>query len=351
MLAYVSDSCAAGAARFRPTRNMKQDMHGESISVNGLNSTLDQNGLNRSVLSTNVVNFPTAMIYVLALGIPGNVLVSAVYAINMTTSTRVYMFALAVADSAVCICGIILATIPHNIISREVIGYLTFMSVAFSVFIMTFVSIERLLAVRRPHTFSLSTSRAKRALWVMVIAAAICAGTLTTQRVYDNVAAMRITVAVIIASNAGVIIICYTLVAVTILMLAKDAQRKVGGASSSALSKPSTSHALSNQLTMVNTEADVTSHTRKSGTTKTTTKVAAAYRNMSVLLIITIVFLLSWMPISLHSIGFPLSKNWNRLYLINSFINPFIYNVVSRMFRNDVRLFYRKIISRLRDRP
>ena len=307
-------------------------MHGESTSVNELNSTLEQNDVNRSGLSTDL-NFPTALIYVLAFGIPGNVLVSAVYAINMTTSTRVYMFALAVGDLAVCICGIILATIPHNIISREVIGYLIFMSVAFSVCILTFVSIERLLAVRRPHTFSLSTSRAKRALWVMAIAAAISAATLTTQRVTDNMAALRMTVAVIIASSAGVIIICYTLMAVTLLMNARDAQRKVG--------------VVRNEVAMVNTEADVTSHTRKSGTTKTTTKMAAAYRNMSVLLIITIVFLLSWTPVSLHNIGFPLNKIWNRLYLINSFINPFIYSVVSRMFRNDVRLFYRKIISRV----
>ena len=347
MSVYVSDLWIAGAGRFRSTRNKKQDMHGEAISVNGLNSTLEHNGLNRTVLSTDVVNFPTAMIYVLALGIPGNFLVSAVYAVNMTTSTRVYMFALAVSDLAVCICGIILATIAHNVISREVVGFLIFMSVAFSVFILSFVSIERLRAVRFPHTFSLSPSRAKRALWVMTIAAAICAATLTTLRVCENKAAMRVIVAVLIASNTGIMILCYTLMAVTILMHARDAQRKLAAARNPALWKPSTSHATSHEVATVDTDADATPHTRKAGTTKTTTKVAAAYRNMSILLIITIVFLLSWMPISLHNVGFPLSNIWNRLYLINAFVNPFIYSVVSGMFRNDVRLFYRKIISRL----
>ena len=151
MFAYVSDLWVVAAARFRPTRNKRQNMHTDPISVNGLNSTLEENGLNRTVTSTDkviVVNFPTALVYVLALGIPGNFLVCAVYAINMTTSTRVYMFALAVADLAVCICGIILATIRHNFISREVIGYLIYMSVAFSVFILSFVAVERLLAVR-----------------------------------------------------------------------------------------------------------------------------------------------------------------------------------------------------------
>ena len=350
MFAYVSDLWVVAAARFRPTRNKRQNMHTDPISVNGLNSTLEENGLNRTVTSTDkviVVNFPTALVYVLALGIPGNFLVCAVYAINMTTSTRVYMFALAVADLAVCICGIILATIRHNFISREVIGYLMFMSVAFSVFILSFVAVERLLAVRCPHTFSLSTSRAKRALWVMAIAAATCAAALTTVRVKDDMSAGRLIYAVVVASNTGIIIICYTLMGVTMLMHASDDQKKVGVARNPSLSKPSTSHALSNMAATVNTEANVTSHTLTSGTAKPTTKVTAAYRNMSVLLIITIVFLLSWMPMLLHNVGFSFGKIWNRLYLINSFINPFIYSVVSRMFRNDVRMFYRKIRSRL----
>ena len=48
----------------------------------------------------------------------------------------------------------------------------------------------------------------------------------------------------------------------------------------------------------------------------------------------------------LHNVGVSF-QILNRLYLINSFVNPFIYSVVSRMFRNDVRMFYRKIRSRL----
>jgi len=39
------------------------------------------------------------------LGLPGNLLVIAVYIVNMKTSTRVYMFALAIADLAVCVGG------------------------------------------------------------------------------------------------------------------------------------------------------------------------------------------------------------------------------------------------------
>ena len=51
-----------------------------------------------------------------SLGLPGNLLVIAVYIRNMKTSTRVYMFALAIADSAVCVCGVLMTV---NIILIE----------------------------------------------------------------------------------------------------------------------------------------------------------------------------------------------------------------------------------------
>ena len=41
-------------------------------------------------------------------GIPGNLVVLAAYAFKMTTSTKVYMFALAVADLDICVTGIML---------------------------------------------------------------------------------------------------------------------------------------------------------------------------------------------------------------------------------------------------
>ena len=42
-----------------------------------------------------------------ALGLPGNLFVIAVYVRNITSSTKVYMFALAVSDTAACVAWII----------------------------------------------------------------------------------------------------------------------------------------------------------------------------------------------------------------------------------------------------
>ena len=61
------------------------------------------------------VYFPSPVIFVACmLGTPGNVLVIAVYARNLATSTRVtrvHLFALAVVDSVACVSGIILTAV------------------------------------------------------------------------------------------------------------------------------------------------------------------------------------------------------------------------------------------------
>ena len=351
MLAYVSAplglrfcSSPANMESFNATR-LQQLASNNTLLLIILNassndSTLEQSGLNRSVDVNNlpsdsdiITTFPTALIFVLALGIPGNFLVLAIYAFNMTTSTRVYMFALAVADSAVCICGLILATVPHYIISLVVSRYLTVMAVAFSGFLLSFVSIERLLAVRHPHTFSLSSLRAKRALWIIAIGSGVCSLGFCVARITNNLAALRMVAAVLIASTATVIIICYTLLALTIMMQARDARRNVGV----TRTKPA--------VATTNTTAGVSC---RSNSSTTTTKKVTAYKNVAVLFLITIAFLLSWMPVFLVGIGiFPRYEILIRVYLINSLINPFIYSAVSRMFRKDVLLFYRLTCARL----
>ena len=49
------------------------------------------------------------LLVICSLGLPGNLLVIAVYILNMKTSTRVYMFALAIADLVVCVCGAVIS--------------------------------------------------------------------------------------------------------------------------------------------------------------------------------------------------------------------------------------------------
>ena len=57
------------------------------------------------------------LFYIVVLGIPGNILVIAIYIANMSTSTRVYLFALAVVDTAICICSIVLAVAYNSAIT------------------------------------------------------------------------------------------------------------------------------------------------------------------------------------------------------------------------------------------
>ena len=56
-----------------------------------------------------------AILIVPVLGLPGNLLCIAVYVRKMTTSTIVYMFALAVGDSSVYFCGIFVCFTRHFI--------------------------------------------------------------------------------------------------------------------------------------------------------------------------------------------------------------------------------------------
>ena len=100
-----------------------------------------------------------ATIHLCVLGLPGNMLVVTVYVREMTTSTRVYMFALAVADLVVCVCPcIFLSTYVTDIVAKLLFFYILSTAITFSMFLLVFVSIERLVAVKRPHTFSMDTA-------------------------------------------------------------------------------------------------------------------------------------------------------------------------------------------------
>ncbi|KAI0214235.1 hypothetical protein LSAT2_000668, partial [Lamellibrachia satsuma] len=74
----------------------------------------------------------------------------------MTTSTRVYMFALAVADSTICV-GIVLGAALIGSVTAKAILCVINTSIVYSVLLLVFVSVERLIAVRRPYSFTVNT--------------------------------------------------------------------------------------------------------------------------------------------------------------------------------------------------
>ena len=61
----------------------------------------------------------------------------------------------------------------------------------------------------------------------------------------------------------------------------------------------------------------------------------------------TVVFIACWLPFLLHSMGVPIVLHLDRLFVVNSVINPFIYSVASAMFREDVRQFSRQTRDKL----
>ena len=158
---------------------MQHGMLNDNLHQNVSNHTFHESVLRRVISDSNtgenaviVEDMRTANMVALVicvLGIPGNVLVIAVYLRRMTTSTRMYMFALAVADLVACIYGIVIATATFSYVGFEIATHCAFVTFTLSVYLLAFVSIERLLAVRHPNTFSLSLLRAKRALAAITV--------------------------------------------------------------------------------------------------------------------------------------------------------------------------------------
>ena len=337
------------------TPSLLHNVFNDSLQQKGLNDSTNMSTSLQRVLNSsdevNAINYVSITMFgsfiMCVLGIPGNLLVIAVYVRKITTSTRVYMFALAVSDLTVCISGIVLTTVKFDNISQVITLYCAHTSIMFSVFLLAFVSIERLLAVRRPHTFSLSSLRAKRALVVIAVAAAVCILVLTVARIKQYTRLRQVSLAVIIVANVVVMVSCYTLMAVTMLMKVRTARRNVGVASRTPVPGPSTVPAVATVVSKLAATPDVTSSKNNSVSVikKTSANQATTYRFVTELFIITVVFVICWTPLWLSDVGFTVPRELKPMYILNSVVNPFIYSGMSGMFREDVRLFYRKVSS------
>ena len=295
-------------------------------------------------------NMPIAYVFTLfvcVLGIPGNVLVIAVYIRKMTTSIRMYMFALAVDDLAVCIVLIAVAISPPGYIGFEIAVLFAYLTVTFSVYLLAFVAVERLLAVRHPGTFSLSLSRAKRALVAITVASVACAVVESILRVTGNKMLYEGIQGFNIVSCVTIMIICYTLMGITVVQKERAAHKSVGVVSSAP--GPSVMSANKTDVPAVCGTTTTTSskHTTKPGTTATTAIQPNTLKSMYLLFIITLVFLVSWVPRWMSYVGLEIPALAKRTYLLNSLVNPFIYSAMSRMFRTDVQQFFANIRTRI----
>jgi len=311
-------------------RNYTTDI---SVRENVLNITIGA-----TVISTTKVYLPSLTLFILCLlGIPGNVLVIVMYVRLMTTSTRVYMFALAVVDLFVCVCGVFFTGVELTQVAVYVLLVVGDISLIFSVLLLAFVSTERLAAVRRPHEFNLTAARAKKVLCLIFFAAAVVTTihSLLQSNNYDR--SVKMVEAFIFLSCFSTMSICYALIAVTLLKRSWSARKQVASNGGVNIQQPS---AISTVVFVNN--ATVAPVPGVLATNAASVKAANAQRGLRVLFVITLVFVACWLP-NIFS-NSPIVEN---LVLVNSMVNPYIYSFVSRKFRDDVRQWSRKIRSKI----
>ena len=268
------------------------------------------------------------------LGIPGNLFVVAVYTRRMTTSTRAYMFALGIVDTIICLFYTVMHTVHLGRIGILIVIYVYKASVMFSTLLLAFLATDRCLAVAQPHKFTLTVDRAKTALAVIGGVAICYAIIVTAVQVFALKRVHLILTNGFVSVCMFVLLTSYSVMAAILLRRTRAARRQVGG------------------IWTTRTRADGVSSMfgpNATGKPKTVrqTKVAQAQRGTLILFVVTVVFVLCWLPFFLKTYGLPISAEVKRVFVINSVVNPIIYSFLSPMFRSDVRQFYRETRARL----
>ena len=302
------------------------------------------------------------LILVCALGLPGNLLVIAVYVAKMITSTRVYLFALAVADTAICVCGIALAASLTNDVGllKMIVFLIMSFAVDFSVGLLTFVSVERLLAVLRPHAFTMNPRRAKMALLIITVYVTIIVIVQVFLVAFTGNGRFHIIAQLcFVFPCTSTMLICYTPMAYKLL---KKARRNVCVHNVVHLVEPGISKVTSTRCDgtprcnpgsstitaeVIKYQMSGEIKSPRPPTTTMSEEQVQRFKNVILLFGITVVFIVCWLPSWLRTLGLSIHDDVIRLLILNSVINPFIYGVASAMFREDVRLFYRKISDKL----
>ena len=291
----------------------------------------------RALLFSSTVNLLMCVV-----GTPGNVVVMTVYVRKMTSSVRVYMFALSVADLITCVSGIVLSVAPVDHMVMVLLFYAGDISLAFSAFLLAFIAIERLLAVRRPFAFKCSAGRAKKTLVVIALSSVAGAAILELARLLRYSLLKRVSLFVITLPPVSVMTLCYVLMGVTMFKRKRAAHTTVSPeVVSQSLGRSSASYG-------VNSLPISTIHTGGPGHVPTTTATQInIYKSVWLLFTITFVYILCWMPVWLRLAGLSVSGEICGVLVLNAVVNPFIYSVVSAMFRSDVKIVYRQIRVRL----
>ena len=300
-------------------------------------STFYNASISENVFITWIMPMSTRQILSLMclLGIPGNLFVAAVYIRKMTTSTRTYMFALSLVDTAICVCFTILVNVRFGKIGKLVVIYVFNATLIFSTDLLAFFAIERCLAVAKPHKFTINTRRAKAALAIIAAGSLCQSAAVSVPLVLGFIRFFTIFSTALVNVCFVIIVTSYTIMAVLLIKRSRTAHRQVNVVATTR----SSAEAVATTSTMP------TSFGRSAGATPL--NVLQAQRGTLVLFVVTAVFILCWLPFFLKNYGLSIPDDVRRVYTINSVVNPFIYSFVSPMFRSDVRQFYRDIRATL----
>jgi len=317
------------------TSYIQGDGFNESSEVSP-NNTVDE------AFFTNVT-----MLVMGVLGLPGNLLVIAVYLRLHTTSTRVYMFSLAVADLASCVSGVVMASTPLSLVALYLFLYMGNTANGFSAMLLAFISTERFDAVRRPVAFNNASERAKKAVVRLGVFDVVIIAVFEIARHTCCPLFSRILVMIILCISVAVMIICYFLVTVTLLKNARTGRKNVGVELADSL--PTVGTSARKETRHVDTTIRLTqvTPTQPNSSSKTgSEKSATHYKNVYLLFTVTAVYIVSWLPLWLAYGGVYVPRDVQYMFILNSAVNPFIYSIMSAMFRNDLRMFCRKTRSR-----
>ena len=280
--------------------------------------------------STKRVYFPSLMYFlVTVLSLPGNVCVIVVYIRHMTIPVKVYMFALAIADTGICICGIVLSSVKIDHVTAGIVFFISDVTIAFSIYLLSFVSIERLVAVCWRHSFTLSAVRVKLSLCVIALASSVNATVLFLARLQRIELLDRSLRLFDVISGVVIVTVCYVVIAVRLIRYTRAIRTNVA--------------VLSLAETTATASSTVSSNARTS-----TAKNAKTYKSVLLMFLVTVVFNVCWLPQSLMLVGVFVSDKLRFTFLVNSGVNPFIYSAVSSRFRSDVRQFCSTIKAKFR---
>ena len=311
---------------------------------------------------------------VLAVGIFANVFVISVQASRLTTSTRVYTFSLACVDAVVYIGSAGAVTVRPWFFLHQSFVYVVTIAITFSIFLLAFVATERCVAVLRPHTFNVSTRRAKIAVMLLVIGSTICAAALVAARTLHLDTMLLCLRIAILTSTSSVVTGSYFLVAVTLWKrsrgkakimtmsertshgggrVAPDMQLSILRAQSRASSCVRELVTSSRCVTLVSNGSHRASGLNEHGKIKVIAKTKTP-GTLLLVFIVTAVYYICWLPFWLHASGVPMNIHViRRLCILHPVLNPLVYSFLSSMFRDDVRQSFRQIrlkLSRCWDR-